>query len=200
MIAHMESPVPDLLELRQKNLPTGWPAEKKELEINVPPWLLQVISKCLEKDPEKRFPNGMALQEALFLSSVDRKEFVAGTQSLEVLKSQNAALTAQLMDLKAKEINDAFFMKIPRRLVAGIVIILVAIVVFGGYGIFKKPTIKVVTKIDTVVKIKKVLVPDTVGRGYRLAQQKLLDSIAAADANNPDKAHRKKRKKFLGLF
>ncbi len=200
MIAHMETPVPDLLELRQKNIPTTWPAEKRELEMQVPQWLLQVINTCLEKDPEKRYHNGMALQEAMFLGSVARKDFVVGTQSLEVLKTQNAALTAQLLDLKAKETSDAFFMKIPRRLVAGIVIILVAILAFGSYGILKKPTIKVVTKIDTIVKIKKVLIPDTVGRGYRLAQQKLLDSIAAADGTDPDKPHKKKRKKFLGLF
>ena len=202
MVAHMESPVPDLLELRQKNIPASWPAEKQELEMHVPQWLLQVISTCLEKEPEKRYPNGMALQEAMFLSSVDREAFVAGTQSLDSLKKQNSALTTQLLDLRAKETRDAFFVKIPRRLIAGIVIILVAILAFGGYGIFKKPEIKTIIKRDTIVKIKikKVLVPDTVGRGHRLAERKLLDSIAAAAANNPYKPYRKKRKKFLGIF
>src|ERR1700733_4216297 len=43
MISHMESPVPDLLELRQKNIPAGWPAEKQEQEMLVPQWLLRVI-------------------------------------------------------------------------------------------------------------------------------------------------------------
>jgi serine/threonine protein kinase len=84
MIAHMESQVPDSLESRQKNIPATWPAEKQELEMHVPQWLLKVINTCLEKDPDKRYPNGMALQEAMFLSSVRREDFVAGSHSLEV--------------------------------------------------------------------------------------------------------------------
>jgi serine/threonine protein kinase len=70
MIAHMETPVPDVLALRKKNLPKSWSAEKKELEMRVPQWLLQLIATCLEKDPEKRYPNGAALQEALFAGSL----------------------------------------------------------------------------------------------------------------------------------
>ena len=194
MIAHMESLVPDLMELRRNNLPAGWPAEKKEQEMHVPQWLLQVIDKCLEKDPDKRYPNGMALQEALFLSSVELENFTAGAQSLESLKNQNAALTAQLLDLRANETKDAFFLKVPKRIVAGLIVVLVAILVFGSYGIFKKPTVKVVVKTDTIIKIKKIKVPDTVGRGYRLRQQQTLDSVAGASS------HKKRRKKFLGLF
>ncbi|MDB5140890.1 MAG: prkC 3 [Mucilaginibacter sp.] len=70
MIAHMETPVPDVLALRKKNLPKSWSAEKKELEMRVPQWLLQLIATCLEKDPEKRYSNGAALQEALFAGSL----------------------------------------------------------------------------------------------------------------------------------
>ncbi len=201
MIAHMESPVPDVMELRRQNLPNSWPAEKQELEMQVPQWLLQVINTCLQKDAGKRYANGMALQEALFLSSMASEDFVAGSQSLELLKTRNAALTAQLLDSRTKKDNDARFLQIPRRLVAGLLLIMVAVLAFGSYGILKKPTVKVVTKIDTVVKIQKVLVPDTVGRGYRLRQQKILDSIkAAADTNKLAKPHKKKRKKFLGIF
>ena len=77
MIAHMESPVPDLMELRKKNLPTGWPKHKRDAEMRVPQWLLQLISKCLEKDPEKRYPSGMALQEALFDGSLSTDQGAA---------------------------------------------------------------------------------------------------------------------------
>jgi len=70
MLAHMESPVPDVMELRKKNLPTSWPKQKRDLEMRVPQWLLQLISTCLEKDPEKRYISGMALQEALFAGSL----------------------------------------------------------------------------------------------------------------------------------
>jgi len=74
MIAHMESPVPDVLALRKNNLPTGWPKQKQDLETRVPQWLLQLISTCLEKDPEKRYPSGMALQEALFDGSLSTEQ------------------------------------------------------------------------------------------------------------------------------
>ena len=198
MIAHMESPVPDVMEFRRWNIPLTWPDEKKELEMRVPERLLQVISTCLQKDPGKRYPNGMALQEALYLSTIEQENYVAGAQSLESLRKQNAALTAQLLDLRAKETNEALFLKIPKRLLIGLVVILMAVLAFGAYGIFKKPAVKVkvVVKRDTIVKIKRVLVPDTVGQGYRLHQLQLQDSINAAN-NIP---HKKKRKKFLGLF
>jgi len=70
MIAHMESPVPDLMSLRKRHLPIGWPQQKRDLEMRVPQWLLQLISTCLEKDPEKRYASGMALQESLFDGSL----------------------------------------------------------------------------------------------------------------------------------
>jgi serine/threonine protein kinase len=74
MIAHMESAVPDVLELRKKNLPSGWPKQKREQEMRMPQWLLQLIKTCLEKDPEKRYPSGMALQEALFEGSLSTEQ------------------------------------------------------------------------------------------------------------------------------
>jgi serine/threonine-protein kinase len=65
MIAHMEAPVPDLSQLRIRNLPDAWPKEKLKQEMHVPKWLLSLIAKCLEKDPQKRFSNGIELQDAL---------------------------------------------------------------------------------------------------------------------------------------
>lgn len=68
-LAHMEEPVPDLLLLRRKNIPHTWPAEKKQWEIRVPAWMLQMVYKCLEKDPEKRYPDGKAVYEYIVLNS-----------------------------------------------------------------------------------------------------------------------------------
>lgn len=65
MLSHMETAVPDLMALRRNRLPESWDAEKKKKEMNVPQWLLQVIKKCLEKSPEKRYANGAALQDAI---------------------------------------------------------------------------------------------------------------------------------------
>jgi serine/threonine protein kinase len=70
MLAHMEAPVPDVMELRRKNLPESWTDKKKGHEMQVPAWLLQIVAKCLEKDPDNRFPNGIELQDALVHSSI----------------------------------------------------------------------------------------------------------------------------------
>lgn len=72
MLAHMEKQVPDLLALRKSKLPESWTDEVKSREMNVPDWLLQLIYKCLEKRPENRFANGIALQEELIQHSALR--------------------------------------------------------------------------------------------------------------------------------
>ena len=63
-LAHLQSPVPDVLALRRQVVSsTSWNDNKKELESQVPEWLLAMVYRCLEKSPEKRFANGLALQE-----------------------------------------------------------------------------------------------------------------------------------------
>jgi serine/threonine protein kinase len=69
MLSHMEKALPDLLTLRRNHLPESWTPEIQEKEMNVPAWLLQVINKCLEKVPEKRYSNGTFLKEAIANSS-----------------------------------------------------------------------------------------------------------------------------------
>jgi eukaryotic-like serine/threonine-protein kinase len=62
MVAHMENAVPDLLNLRRNTISNIWSYDKREREMLVPAWLLQMIARCLEKDPAKRFKNGVELQ------------------------------------------------------------------------------------------------------------------------------------------
>jgi serine/threonine protein kinase len=70
MLAHMESEIPDVLELRRKNLPESWSEEKKEMQMQVPAWLLQIVAKCLQKDINNRYANGIELQDALMQGSI----------------------------------------------------------------------------------------------------------------------------------
>lgn len=97
MIAHMEQGVPDLMEKRRANLPKGWSKEKREQETRVPQWLLQLISICLEKNPDKRYATGMALQEALFAGSLSTDQQPVSIdhlpQNVEV-KDENPSLQA----------------------------------------------------------------------------------------------------------
>ncbi|HEX8461682.1 MAG TPA: serine/threonine-protein kinase, partial [Segetibacter sp.] len=63
VVAHIETPPPDLVYLRKSSLPAGWDEQKKEYEMHVPEWLVSMVYKCLEKKPEDRFANGAELHE-----------------------------------------------------------------------------------------------------------------------------------------
>lgn len=101
MVSHMEAPVPDVLELRKQNLPENWQAEKKEHEMSVPPWLVSMINKCLEKKPEKRFVNGMQLHDYISLNSTltTSKGEIKGA-SLEALQEENQKLMQEKEQLQ----------------------------------------------------------------------------------------------------
>jgi serine/threonine protein kinase len=102
MVAHMEAPVPDLLELRKKNLPEKWNTEKKDHEMNVPHWLVSMIYKCLEKKPEKRFANGMQLYDYICLNSTltTSKTEIKGN-SIEALQTENQKLLEEKEQLQS---------------------------------------------------------------------------------------------------
>jgi serine/threonine protein kinase len=89
MIAHIEKPVPDLLELRRAHLPEDWPEDKKLTEMQVPAWLLEVIGKCLEKSPEKRYADGRQLYEAVCGGMLNKQE---DSGQILALEHENAAL------------------------------------------------------------------------------------------------------------
>ncbi|SHE75068.1 serine/threonine protein kinase [Pedobacter caeni] len=71
MLSHMEKPVPDPLSLRRNQIPESWAPAVRDHEMKVPMWLLELISKCLEKAPEKRFANGEALHEAIARNNIE---------------------------------------------------------------------------------------------------------------------------------
>ena len=98
MISHMETPVPDVLALRQNNLPANWTDEKRAREMRVPGWLLTLIAKCLEKRPENRFRNGTELHEAVVLNSTSPIDnYAFNTSDIAVLQSENARLKGLLL-------------------------------------------------------------------------------------------------------
>ncbi|WP_345947545.1 serine/threonine-protein kinase [Mucilaginibacter sp. PAMB04274] len=100
MVAHMETPIPDPLSKRQENLPAAWSAEKRAQEMQVPYWLLRIIARCLEKDPQNRYASGVELQEAIVNSSLQATENYAQQQevlSTSALQAENERLQAQLL-------------------------------------------------------------------------------------------------------
>ncbi len=73
-VAHMENPIPDVLELRHKTLPPSWNPEEREREMAIPQWLLAMLNKCLDKNPEKRFSNGMELQSFIMHNNISQSK------------------------------------------------------------------------------------------------------------------------------
>jgi eukaryotic-like serine/threonine-protein kinase len=98
MVSHMEAPVPDVMAKRRENMPVNWSEAKKKREMQVPQWLLDVISKCLEKEPEKRYATGMELHDAVIQKSILAVEKNKNNaDSATVLKTENERLRNLIM-------------------------------------------------------------------------------------------------------
>lgn len=102
MVSHMETPIPDVMGLRKEHLPSTWPDDKREREMHVPQWILHVLTKCLEKNPENRYSNGVELHEAIMQSSTSAvKGNKDNAGSAGVLQSENERL--QMLSLQYQE-------------------------------------------------------------------------------------------------
>jgi serine/threonine protein kinase len=88
MLAHMERPVPDLRDLRKKNIPESWSTLKQTQELQVPQWLLEVIDRCLQKNPDARFKSGVELHEAIINGSLSAD----GKVSTTAIQAENERL------------------------------------------------------------------------------------------------------------
>jgi serine/threonine-protein kinase len=58
MLAHMETTPPDILPLRKQYMDDASATDDRE----VPGWLLELVGRCLQKDPGQRFGNGEDVQ------------------------------------------------------------------------------------------------------------------------------------------
>ena len=96
MLSHMEETPPDVLELRRNNLPQSWSADRRESQMRVPAWIVDIIAKCLLKDPSRRFKDGLDLQQNII------HNYTAETGNSEVLASRYNVLQKENKDLKEK--------------------------------------------------------------------------------------------------
>lgn len=220
MIAHMESPVPNLLALRKKNLPESWAEDKKEREMHIPLWLLNLVDKCLEKVPENRYSNGMELQEAIINGTIVYKSAAEINENIASLKEENDKLQAQLLQYQQNEaIAAKSSIKISKSTFAGLITLLIAAVIFGGYGMFSNNNNKALSQdsipklvahpsINTkpnVTKANSPILTDTNNQINISEQQLAKDQITTANkksaaAQSHKKRHKTKKKKFLGIF
>ncbi|MDB4922476.1 serine/threonine-protein kinase [Mucilaginibacter sp.] len=160
MLSHMESPVPDILQLRKINFPDDWP--KRELQI--PEWLLQMIAKCLEKSPEKRYANGAELQDVIAESSI--KEI-----RVEVVKEiAAAAIPPEPIAVQRENLsNQPGMMQISQSVFAGLMILLIGFMAYSAYSLFRP--------VPKVIPVSTIL-PDTarINDSFRQAErQRVID-------------------------
>ncbi len=104
MLAHMESPPPDLLSHRRLALPGIWSSEKKEKETMVPTWLLEMIARCLEKSPGKRFKNGTELRDYIhsgIMTEAERKVTSIPSGVIPLFPLDESKLEKQIQELES---------------------------------------------------------------------------------------------------
>jgi serine/threonine protein kinase len=99
MIAHLEKAPPELLPLREKNVPLNWPQSQRQKEMQVPDWLLELIDKCLQKGPTARFADGTELRQAIQNSVLSVKSDAEGAL---ILQNEKTALQRLLNEEKEK--------------------------------------------------------------------------------------------------
>ena len=177
MLAHMETPVPDIMTLRRANLPDNWADEKKQHEMQVPIWLLNMIYRCLEKQPENRYKNGLALQETIVHESMLPNTNMQNNAELYALQQENERLQASTLYYQDAETAKPAVNSQPLVRTGGIwlkkplfVFLLVMLVGFGAFSsyvlykgwakriyhhFFKHTAKPAVVKLDTPVVIPK---------------------------------------------
>jgi len=102
MLAHMETPPPNIFTLRGKALPETWSNEKKENEMQLPEWMFSMIYRCLEKKPENRFASGMALHDYIVTNSVWFNAKGESSDQIKLLQQENKRLLEQNRNLQTE--------------------------------------------------------------------------------------------------
>jgi serine/threonine protein kinase len=154
MLGHMENKLPDVMQLRSDHLPNTWSEEKRAQEMQVPAWLLNLIGKCLQKDPENRFANGMELHEALVNTSLAVTGIAANNPIVTALKEENEELKEQLSVLQSQEpTQERSGIVLSKFAFSSLLIGLVGFMFFAAYATFfveKKPVVQQVKTVDSV--------------------------------------------------
>ena len=162
MLAHIESPVPDLLNARRNALPVSWDDEKRGHEMQVPQWLLKLVDKCLQKNPANRFRTGTELHDAIVTGSLSGFDSfdIAGGLSNAALRSENERLHNQLLQYQlsgapvnqqavpAQTVEDESRVSLSKPYYYTLVVLLVLFMGFSVYATFLKkegPTSQVKT-------------------------------------------------------
>ncbi len=112
-------------------------------------WLLQVIEKCLQKDPLLRFGNGVELQDFIFHNSISPVTDVAGNEW------STTPMTTEQKWLKPEEAENSDTIRVSRPVFYAMVVLL--LVMTGTLGILLFATSE--PEDNPVEQVKKKPVP-----------------------------------------
>jgi len=153
MIGHMESEVPNVMDLRKMNLPTTWTTEQQAKEMQVPDWLLQLIDRCLQKDPALRYPDGKALHEAVVTGSLSFSTAPTDNSTITRLRAENESLRQQLEATDNEPVEaERTGIVLSHFAFACLIILILGLIAFAGYLQFGKnpQTQQVAEPIDSI--------------------------------------------------
>lgn len=227
MVGHLETEVPDAIKTRKANLPASWGEDKRNMEMQVPAWLLELINKCLKKKPEDRYPDGNAVHEAIVSGSLSASNGITtGVGPATLFNEQNKLQT----QLPAKSnLDNIGLVKMDKGVVhmrKGVFLALLSIaglfMVMSAYAFLSRGSAGGnVDPKSLGASYKSVLFVkppnfDSLKRVAELARlQRLMDSAATMGKSNSGNSARaasgngkgnqkakknKKRKRFLGIF
>ena len=191
-VAHMESPPPDLHSLRLENIPLNWSEEKKDHEQRVPKWLISMIYKCVEKNPQKRFANGIELQEYVNLNSnLSNRQNEWSEDQIKMIQNQNQRLLEekeQLQELVLKYQQIAATLRQPGKNLLPVILIILLVIaaVIAAYLYFPVKQNNVPANISSIDSNKLQAEKPR----QAIGQYKVLSSRAYFH-NTPDKATRR---------
>jgi serine/threonine protein kinase len=186
MVAHMESPVPDILKLRKKNLPASWPKKQKEQEMDVPRWLLSLTYKCLEKSPENRYANGMELHDAIIQHSIANIKQDDSAKVDEVIVQQEPQEVIE--PVAAYRPDQSNMIHLSKPVFAILMLLLVGAIGYSAYSLFNKPPTQTGTVLipasDTVANDNTDSIADVrKANELRREKKRITDSIVKATVN-----------------
>jgi len=194
MVAHLENEPPNLLSIRQQNLPAYWSEEKKAHEMQVPEWLVSMIYKCLEKKPADRFANGMQLHDYIVRNSIlAAGKLEWGADRIARLEQENERLQKEKKALEEKlsgyekiypvlgeqlrstlENRSSRKVSISMRMMLLTIIFLAAIAYGAYFFIARQPTKTQVEKESTAAVINDNSLPQTEEQSFQLKKAKAL--------------------------
>ncbi|HVF96115.1 MAG TPA: serine/threonine-protein kinase, partial [Flavisolibacter sp.] len=157
MIAHMETSPADPLALRAAALPGNWTDQQKAMEMKVPDWLLNLVTKCLQKKPLDRFANGLMLHNFISDHHIHTADTVELVKSEEqkwggVLAAKDRELQLMRERLAATETKQPVYTAplteysqpkgVSRAAFSAVLLLLLLVGAFTVYSLFfNKPTV-----------------------------------------------------------